>query len=110
MPRTIIFAVLLLLAFPARAGLGTSILYGAVHDNTIPIQGATVAVIGETSYTSRTVKTSERGIYIIDDLPADEYMIRAFKKKSPYHVKIRNIFLGKNKNREVNFAMKRHRM
>lgn len=80
MPRVVFFVILLLLTFPAEAGMGTSILYGAVHDHEIPIEGATVGVIGEATYTSRSVKTSERGIYIIDDLPSDEYLIRAFKK------------------------------
>lgn len=110
MPRVVFFVILLLLTFPAEAGMGTSILYGAVHDHEIPIEGATVGVIGEATYTSRSVKTSERGIYIIDDLPSDEYLIRAFKKNKPYHISIRNVFLGKNKNKEVNFAMKRHKM
>jgi len=102
---TIIFA--LLLAVPALAG-GTSIIYGAVNDNGAPLENALVTIIGEATYTSKSVTTDSRGIYVIEGLPADEYIVRALAKPDGiYKPGERNIFLGKGKEKEVNFSMKK---
>ena len=99
---------IMLTAGTALAGSGTSTLFGAVHDNNTPLIGAEITVIGEATYTSRSTFTNEKGIYMIDKLPADEYIIRAIPQpEGIYKDGSANIFLGKNKEKEVNFPMKK---
>ncbi len=101
-------ALVLVLALPVIAGSGTSIIYGAVNDNGNPLANALITVIGEATYTSQSVTTDERGIYVIEKLPADEYIVRALAKPDGvYKPGEKNIFLGKGKEREVNFSMQK---
>lgn len=109
MPRKffMLLVALLLLATVASAREGTRIIYGAVNDNGQAVAGAKVTAIGESTYTSRNVVTNEHGIYIIEKLPADEYIIRVLGPvKGVYKPGERNVLLNHNK-KEVNFELKR---
>lgn len=101
-------ALTLLLAIPAMAGEGGSTIYGVVTFDNAPLTGAMVTVIGELSYTQKTVFTNEKGVYIADKLPADEYIVRALGQPDgvykPYE---KNVFLWRKSTKEVNFPMKK---
>lgn len=100
-------ALLLLLATPALAD-GTATLYGAVHDHNTPLIGAQVTIIGEATYTSRSTQTNENGVYYFDKLPTDEYIISAIPQPAGlYKDGSANVFVGKGKEKEVNFPMVR---
>ncbi|MBI9078896.1 MAG: carboxypeptidase regulatory-like domain-containing protein [Pseudodesulfovibrio sp.] len=109
MLRKTVFTIILVLSLvvPVLAG-GTSIIYGAVDFNGVPMENALVTVIGEATYTSKSVVTDSRGIYVIEGLSADEYIVRALAKPDgTYKPGEKNIFLGKGKKKEVNFSMKK---
>ncbi len=102
-----LLVALLLLATVASAREGTHVIYGAVNDNGQAVAGARVTTIGESTYTSRNVVTDEHGIYIIEKLPADEYLIRVLGPEPDiYKPGERNVFLNQDK-KEVNFELKR---
>lgn len=104
----IISALVLLLITPAFAA-GSATLYGAVNDNGQALAGAMVTIIGEASYTSKTVATNDQGIYLINNLPADEYIIRVIgSPDGMYKTAEKNVFLGPGKEKEVNFSMKKN--
>jgi len=110
MLRKIIFTVALVLLFaaPTSAREGTSTLYGVVNDNGQPLVGALVTIIGETSYTNKSVTTNEKGVYILDKLPVDEYIIRALAQPNGiYKPSEKNVFLWRKTTKEVNFSMEK---
>ena len=97
--KTILSLILvLLMAVPALARTGDSTLYGVVSYNGAPLAGALVTIIGETSYTNKSVNTNERGVYILDKLPMDEYIIRALARpEGIYKPGEKNVFLWHKK-------------
>ena len=110
MPRKIILSIILvlLLAFPALARTGSATIYGVVNYNGAPLVGALVTVIGETSYTNKSVSTNGKGVYILDKLPMDEYIIRVLgQPDGVYKPNEKNVFLWHKKTKEVNFSMEK---
>ena len=110
MIRKTIFAIFMtmFLTIPALAGSGTSTIYGAVNDNGAALIGAKITIIGEATYTSRSTVTNEKGIYFFTKLPADEYIIQAIPMPAGiYKDGSANVFVGKGKEKEVNFSLKK---
>jgi hypothetical protein len=100
--------LILFMAAPALARTGNSTLYGVVTYNGTPLAGALVTIIGETSYTNKSVNTNEKGVYILDNLPTDEYIIRALGQPDGiYKPNEKNVFLWRKKAKEVNFSMEK---
>jgi len=92
----------------AIADSGTSTIYGAVHDNNTPLVGAEITIIGEATYTRRSTFTNENGVYFINKLPADEYIIRAIPQpEGIYKDGVANTVVKKGKEKEVNFPLKK---
>lgn len=108
--KTILSLIMIMLvAVPVFAGKGQSTLYGVVSNNGAPLEGALVTVIGETSYTNKSVTTNEHGVYIADKLPMDEYIIRVLAQPDGvYKPQEKNVFLWKKKTKEVNFSMEKY--
>ncbi|MDC0336515.1 carboxypeptidase-like regulatory domain-containing protein [Pseudodesulfovibrio sp.] len=107
--KIILIAMLTLFAATTvLAAEGTSTLYGAVNDNGQPLANSLVTIIGESSYHSGSTTTNERGVYVFDKLPADEYIIRAIPQPAGvYKDGAANVFVGKGKKKEVNFSMEK---
>lgn len=107
--RKTLFCILLLIALSSQAFADSSaILYGAVTHNGQPLPGTLVTVVGEATYTSKTVMTNENGVYVIDKLKADEYIVRALAQPDGvYSPAEQNVFLENGKEKEVNFSMKK---
>ena len=102
------FAMLLILATPAMAKDGTATIYGAVNDHGAPLVGALITIIGEATYHSGSTTTNERGVYFFQHLPADEYILRAIPQPAGvYKDGAANVFVGKGKEKEVNFNLKK---
>lgn len=109
MPKKILaaLAIILLLATLALAREGSRVIYGAVSDNGQPVVGARVTAIGEATYTSRNVLTDDQGVYLLEKLPKDEYMIQVLGPENGVYVPAeRNVILDHDK-KEVNFKLKR---
>lgn len=99
-------AVILLLAYAAGAREGNRTLFGAVSCAGQPVAGARITVTGTSSYSMRTVAANDRGVYIVDKLPMDEYIIRALgPKPDMFRPGQRNVMLLQQQ-REVNFELK----
>ena len=108
--KTVLSLILvLLLAVPALAArTGSSTIYGTVNYNGAPLVGALVTIIGESSYTNKSVNTNDNGVYIIDKLPMDEYIIRVLGQPDGiYKPNEKNAFLWHKKTKEVNFSMEK---
>jgi len=109
MPKRIALALLLvlLLAVGAAAREGTHLLFGTVSCDGQAVVGARVTVTGLSSYASRSVLTDDRGIYMAEKLPTDEYLIQVVGPELGEFLPARsNVFVGKARN-EVNFKLKR---
>lgn len=101
-------AMILCFATPTQAGEGTSTLYGIVTYNGDVIPNALITVIGEMTYTSKSVRTNEKGVYIADKLPADEYLIRAIAEPGGvYKPMEKNVFLWRKTTKEVHFKLEK---
>jgi len=97
----------LFLAVPAMAE-DTAIIYGAVSANGTPLAATLITAIGEATYTSRNAVTDDRGVYLMENLPRDEYMIRALAQpEGVYAPGEANVFVGEGTKKEVNFSLKK---
>jgi len=111
MLRNILFALALalLMAAPALAAEGTGTIYGVVECQGTVIPDALVTAVGDASFTSRSVRTNDKGVYIIDKLPADEYIVETFgAPKGAYKPSQRNVFLWRKTTKEINFKLDRY--
>jgi hypothetical protein len=107
MARLILAALMAAMLFttPGLAG-ESAVIFGSVSTDGTPLPGALITAIGESTYTSRNVTTDERGIYVIDKLPEDEYMIRALAQpEGVYEPGEANVFVVGDK--EVNFTLEK---
>lgn len=108
MKKYILTVTLLLLMASPAFGEATAMIFGAINHNGVAVPGATVTIIGEATYTSRSVVTNEHGIYIIDDLKADEYIIHAIgNPEASYKTAVRNILLRNGIHKEINFELEK---
>ncbi len=102
--------VLLFLTFSsvAQARSGTATLYGIVDHNNTPLGNTVVSVIGEATYTSRSAITNENGVYVIEGLLADEYIIHAVPMpEGVYRDGVSNVVVENGKEKEVNFSLQK---
>jgi len=99
-------ALVMLLVSSTAAREGARTIFGVVTCAGQPVAGARVTVTGGATYTTRTAVSNAQGVYVVNKLPVDEYIIRVQGPKpgmfKPGHG---NVVLAQQQ-RQVNFSLR----